>query len=195
MLKPWTHSNWGLATAQPSHTRLTSMKNNSCVSWHLSSYLQSNSALNKICLEQSGPMENKTQVKGGGGGGGGATYVFKVRSWWGNDKLRDRAIFYVTYLGNAHNLEWFWFVGYSSKYIILYQIGPVYLLLKAEYKLHCRFENNDMLSAHCIIQAFHIIEITVVVCCQSLYQWSWNMSQESTRDTSYFGSLLSSLNR
>ncbi|XP_034381036.1 ALK tyrosine kinase receptor [Cyclopterus lumpus] len=38
----------------------------------------SNGKLNKICLEQSGPMVNKTQVKGGGGGGGGATYVFKV---------------------------------------------------------------------------------------------------------------------
>ncbi|KAG8013513.1 ALK tyrosine kinase receptor [Nibea albiflora] len=38
----------------------------------------SNAMLNKICLEQSGPMVNKTQVKGGGGGGGGATYVFKV---------------------------------------------------------------------------------------------------------------------
>ncbi|KAM9842986.1 LOW QUALITY PROTEIN: ALK tyrosine kinase receptor-like [Aulostomus maculatus] len=38
----------------------------------------SNAVLNKICLEQSGPMVNKTQVKGGGGGGGGATYVFKV---------------------------------------------------------------------------------------------------------------------
>ncbi|XP_027130698.1 ALK tyrosine kinase receptor isoform X3 [Larimichthys crocea] len=38
----------------------------------------SNGMLNKICLEQSGPMVNKTQVKGGGGGGGGATYVFKV---------------------------------------------------------------------------------------------------------------------
>ncbi|XP_073321435.1 LOW QUALITY PROTEIN: ALK tyrosine kinase receptor-like [Pagrus major] len=38
----------------------------------------SNGILNKICLEQSGPMVNKTQVKGGGGGGGGATYVFKV---------------------------------------------------------------------------------------------------------------------
>ncbi|XP_047467346.1 ALK tyrosine kinase receptor isoform X2 [Mugil cephalus] len=38
----------------------------------------SNGLLNKICLEQSGPMVNKTQVKGGGGGGGGATYVFKV---------------------------------------------------------------------------------------------------------------------
>ncbi|XP_076604688.1 ALK tyrosine kinase receptor isoform X1 [Chaetodon auriga] len=38
----------------------------------------SNAILNKICLEQSGPMVNKTQVKGGGGGGGGATYVFKV---------------------------------------------------------------------------------------------------------------------
>ncbi|KAK2826374.1 hypothetical protein Q5P01_020588 [Channa striata] len=38
----------------------------------------SNTMLNKICLEQSGPMVNKTQVKGGGGGGGGATYVFKV---------------------------------------------------------------------------------------------------------------------
>ncbi|KAM9777843.1 ALK tyrosine kinase receptor [Neosynchiropus ocellatus] len=38
----------------------------------------SNTALNKICLEQSGPVVNKTQVKGGGGGGGGATYVFKV---------------------------------------------------------------------------------------------------------------------
>uniref|UniRef100_A0A3Q3PYZ0 Tyrosine-protein kinase receptor n=1 Tax=Monopterus albus TaxID=43700 RepID=A0A3Q3PYZ0_MONAL len=33
---------------------------------------------NKICLEQSGPMVNKTQVKGGAGGGGGASYVFKV---------------------------------------------------------------------------------------------------------------------
>ncbi|XP_028995578.1 ALK tyrosine kinase receptor isoform X2 [Betta splendens] len=38
----------------------------------------SNSILNRICLEQSGPMVNKTQVKGGGGGGGGATYVFKM---------------------------------------------------------------------------------------------------------------------
>ncbi|XP_015246381.1 PREDICTED: ALK tyrosine kinase receptor-like isoform X2 [Cyprinodon variegatus] len=38
----------------------------------------SNIMLNKICLEQSGPMVNRTQVKGGGGGGGGATYVFKV---------------------------------------------------------------------------------------------------------------------
>ncbi|XP_056152315.1 ALK tyrosine kinase receptor [Lampris incognitus] len=38
----------------------------------------SNSMLNKICVEQSGPLVNKTQVKGGGGGGGGATYVFKV---------------------------------------------------------------------------------------------------------------------
>ncbi|KAG7511008.1 ALK tyrosine kinase receptor [Solea senegalensis] len=38
----------------------------------------SNSILNKVCLEQSRPMLNKTQVKGGGGGGGGATYVFKV---------------------------------------------------------------------------------------------------------------------
>ncbi|XP_040917186.1 ALK tyrosine kinase receptor [Toxotes jaculatrix] len=38
----------------------------------------SNGILNKICLEQSSPMVNKTQVKGGGGGGGGATYVFKV---------------------------------------------------------------------------------------------------------------------
>ncbi|XP_068573795.1 ALK tyrosine kinase receptor isoform X2 [Cebidichthys violaceus] len=38
----------------------------------------SNGMLNRICLEQSGPMVNKTQVKGGGGGGGGATYVFKV---------------------------------------------------------------------------------------------------------------------
>ncbi|XP_028294863.1 ALK tyrosine kinase receptor [Gouania willdenowi] len=38
----------------------------------------SNGVLNKICLEQSSPMGNKTQVKGGGGGGGGATYVFKV---------------------------------------------------------------------------------------------------------------------
>uniref|UniRef100_UPI0037E7BB8D ALK tyrosine kinase receptor n=1 Tax=Semicossyphus pulcher TaxID=241346 RepID=UPI0037E7BB8D len=37
----------------------------------------SNAILNKICLEQSGPMVNKTQVKGGGGGGGGSTYVFK----------------------------------------------------------------------------------------------------------------------
>ncbi|XP_051804129.1 ALK tyrosine kinase receptor isoform X1 [Acanthochromis polyacanthus] len=37
-----------------------------------------NGMLNKICQEQSGPMVNKTQVKGGGGGGGGATYVFKV---------------------------------------------------------------------------------------------------------------------
>nr|XP_057947022.1 ALK tyrosine kinase receptor isoform X1 [Doryrhamphus excisus] len=34
--------------------------------------------LNKICLEQSSPMLNKSQVKGGGGGGGGATFVFKV---------------------------------------------------------------------------------------------------------------------
>ncbi|XP_077477149.1 ALK tyrosine kinase receptor isoform X1 [Stigmatopora argus] len=38
----------------------------------------SNAVLNKICLEQTGPMLNKSQVKGGGGGGGGATYVFKV---------------------------------------------------------------------------------------------------------------------
>nr|XP_046269410.1 leukocyte tyrosine kinase receptor [Scatophagus argus] len=38
----------------------------------------SNGVLNKICLKQSGPMMNKTQVKGGGGGGGGATYVFKM---------------------------------------------------------------------------------------------------------------------
>ncbi|KAM9354884.1 ALK tyrosine kinase receptor [Pholidichthys leucotaenia] len=38
----------------------------------------SNSNLNKICMEQSGPAANKTQVRGGGGGGGGATYVFKV---------------------------------------------------------------------------------------------------------------------
>ncbi|XP_071378728.1 ALK tyrosine kinase receptor [Centroberyx affinis] len=38
----------------------------------------SNGMLNRICIEQSGPMVNKTQVKGGGGGGGGATYVFKV---------------------------------------------------------------------------------------------------------------------
>ncbi|XP_029350161.1 ALK tyrosine kinase receptor-like [Echeneis naucrates] len=38
----------------------------------------SNFMLNKICLGQSSPMVNKTQVKGGGGGGGGATYVFKV---------------------------------------------------------------------------------------------------------------------
>ncbi|KAM4624966.1 ALK tyrosine kinase receptor [Polymixia lowei] len=38
----------------------------------------SNDMLNKICMEQSGPLLNKTQVKGGGGGGGGATYVFKV---------------------------------------------------------------------------------------------------------------------
>ncbi|XP_046900732.1 ALK tyrosine kinase receptor [Hypomesus transpacificus] len=38
----------------------------------------SNGMLNKICTEQSGPTDNKTQVKGGGGGGGGATYVFKV---------------------------------------------------------------------------------------------------------------------
>ncbi|KAM9707708.1 ALK tyrosine kinase receptor-like [Menidia menidia] len=37
-----------------------------------------NAMLNKICLEQSGPMLNKSQVKGGGGGGGGATFVFKV---------------------------------------------------------------------------------------------------------------------
>ncbi|CAK6962082.1 ALK tyrosine kinase receptor [Scomber scombrus] len=37
-----------------------------------------NGMLNKICQEQSGPMVNKTQVKGGGGGGGGATYLFKV---------------------------------------------------------------------------------------------------------------------
>ncbi|XP_033991228.1 ALK tyrosine kinase receptor [Trematomus bernacchii] len=37
-----------------------------------------NPMLNKICQEQSAPMSNKTQVKGGGGGGGGATYVFKV---------------------------------------------------------------------------------------------------------------------
>ena len=36
--------------------------------------------LNKICTEQSGPTDNKTQVKGGGGGGGGATYVFKVKN-------------------------------------------------------------------------------------------------------------------
>ncbi|KAF3701491.1 ALK tyrosine kinase receptor [Channa argus] len=40
----------------------------------------SNAMLNRICLEQSGPMVNKTQVKGGGGGGGGATYVFKVEA-------------------------------------------------------------------------------------------------------------------
>ncbi|XP_039642946.1 leukocyte tyrosine kinase receptor isoform X2 [Perca fluviatilis] len=38
----------------------------------------SNFKLNRICLEQSSAMVNKTQVKGGGGGGGGATYVFKV---------------------------------------------------------------------------------------------------------------------
>ncbi|KAF0044672.1 hypothetical protein F2P81_003830, partial [Scophthalmus maximus] len=38
----------------------------------------SNGLLNKICVEQSSPMVNKTQVKGGGGGGGGATYVYKV---------------------------------------------------------------------------------------------------------------------
>ncbi|KAM3842130.1 ALK tyrosine kinase receptor-like, partial [Diretmus argenteus] len=37
-----------------------------------------NGVLNKICIEQSGPFLNKTQVKGGGGGGGGATVVFKV---------------------------------------------------------------------------------------------------------------------
>ncbi|KAM6913051.1 ALK tyrosine kinase receptor [Xenentodon cancila] len=37
-----------------------------------------NAMLKKICLEQSGPMVNISQVKGGGGGGGGATYVFKV---------------------------------------------------------------------------------------------------------------------
>ncbi|KAF7202207.1 ALK tyrosine kinase receptor [Nothobranchius furzeri] len=37
-----------------------------------------NAVLNKICLEQSGPLVNKSQVKGGGGGGGGATYVFKL---------------------------------------------------------------------------------------------------------------------
>ncbi|XP_037096758.1 ALK tyrosine kinase receptor isoform X1 [Syngnathus acus] len=40
----------------------------------------SNAMLNKICLEQTGPMLNRTQVKGGGGGGGGASYVFKVRN-------------------------------------------------------------------------------------------------------------------
>ncbi|XP_061651453.1 ALK tyrosine kinase receptor [Phyllopteryx taeniolatus] len=40
----------------------------------------SNALLNKICLEQTGPMLNKSQVKGGGGGGGGATYVFKVQN-------------------------------------------------------------------------------------------------------------------
>ncbi|XP_051941610.1 ALK tyrosine kinase receptor isoform X1 [Hippocampus zosterae] len=40
----------------------------------------SNALLNKICLEQTAPLLNKTQVRGGGGGGGGATYVFKVRS-------------------------------------------------------------------------------------------------------------------
>ncbi|KAK7905237.1 hypothetical protein WMY93_017844 [Mugilogobius chulae] len=39
---------------------------------------RANAMLNKICQEQSGPMVNKTQVRGGGGGGGGATYVFKV---------------------------------------------------------------------------------------------------------------------
>ncbi|KAM6973436.1 ALK tyrosine kinase receptor [Aplochiton taeniatus] len=38
----------------------------------------SNLQLHKICMEQSHPLENKTQVKGGGGGGGGATFVFKV---------------------------------------------------------------------------------------------------------------------
>ncbi|XP_068607730.1 ALK tyrosine kinase receptor [Brachionichthys hirsutus] len=38
----------------------------------------SNDMLNKICKEQSGPMVNKTLVKGGGGGGGGATCVFKL---------------------------------------------------------------------------------------------------------------------
>ncbi|XP_061751711.1 ALK tyrosine kinase receptor [Nerophis ophidion] len=38
----------------------------------------SKATLNKICLEQSSPILNKSQVKGGGGGGGGATYVFKV---------------------------------------------------------------------------------------------------------------------
>ncbi|XP_072220857.1 ALK tyrosine kinase receptor [Leuresthes tenuis] len=37
-----------------------------------------NAILNKFCLEQSGPVLNESQVKGGGGGGGGATYVFKV---------------------------------------------------------------------------------------------------------------------
>ncbi|CAJ1074058.1 ALK tyrosine kinase receptor isoform X1 [Xyrichtys novacula] len=40
----------------------------------------SKAMLNKICLEQSGPMVNKTQVKGGAGGGGGATFVFKFNN-------------------------------------------------------------------------------------------------------------------
>ncbi|KAF4084330.1 hypothetical protein AMELA_G00127450 [Ameiurus melas] len=34
--------------------------------------------LQKICLEQRGPPDSKSMLKGGGGGGGGATYIFKV---------------------------------------------------------------------------------------------------------------------
>ncbi|GAA6092138.1 ALK tyrosine kinase receptor [Tachysurus ichikawai] len=34
--------------------------------------------LRKICLEQKGPPDSKSMLKGGGGGGGGATYIFKV---------------------------------------------------------------------------------------------------------------------
>lgn len=70
--------------------------NNCSVNWRLRPSLQSNGMLNKICLEQSGPMVNKTQVKGGGGGGGGATYVFKVRRCRRNDALRDSIFLYST---------------------------------------------------------------------------------------------------
>ncbi|KAF7704683.1 ALK tyrosine kinase receptor isoform X1 [Silurus meridionalis] len=35
-------------------------------------------SLQKICLEQKGPPDSKSMLKGGGGGGGGATYVFKA---------------------------------------------------------------------------------------------------------------------
>uniref|UniRef100_A0A8C9REV2 Tyrosine-protein kinase receptor n=1 Tax=Scleropages formosus TaxID=113540 RepID=A0A8C9REV2_SCLFO len=40
----------------------------------------SNKTLNKVCLEQTLLIDNRTQAKwaGGGGGGGGATYIFKM---------------------------------------------------------------------------------------------------------------------
>lgn len=41
--------------------------------------MQIEEPLQKICLEQKGPPDSKSMLKGGGGGGGGATYIFKVR--------------------------------------------------------------------------------------------------------------------
>uniref|UniRef100_A0A3B3QJ29 Tyrosine-protein kinase receptor n=1 Tax=Paramormyrops kingsleyae TaxID=1676925 RepID=A0A3B3QJ29_9TELE len=43
----------------------------------------SNHTLNRVCLEQTLPIDSKTRAKlpggGGGGGGGGATYIFKMK--------------------------------------------------------------------------------------------------------------------